>query len=139
MMKMTIGLLVAVIAWTPGSALACLGVFAESYFVTSTPPASAATDAVTLKVSLAETPDPVKRFWDSKPIKATVIAVVHGSYAGKTIMLTVPPLSSCDRLAPFRDVKAPITGFVTGVLSKDAAGHVVLMPRSRRPAEDQPH
>jgi hypothetical protein len=128
--------LISVLGATP--AMACLGVLAESYFISLTKPEVVQTNTIILEIRIAQKPDPFARFWTGKPITADVIAVVQGRYTPRKVAILFPArLSSCDRLAPMADQRAPIHGFVVGSLEKGPAGTTHFVPRSLRPVPSQ--
>jgi hypothetical protein len=128
--------LISVLGATP--AMACRGVFAESYFISPAKPEVVQTNTIILEIRIAQKPDPFARFWAGKPITADVIAVVQGLYTPRKATLLFPTgLSSCDRLAPMADQRAPIHGFVVGSLEKGPAGTTHFVPQSLRPVPSQ--
>jgi hypothetical protein len=118
--------------------LACRGVFAESYVVNAKPPVAIPAGAIVLEVRLKREPDPFARFWQMKPIRATVLRVVHGHYRARHIDLLLQSMTSCDQLASMETDRRAVQGFVVGRLRKTPSGGVVLNPITQRATPPSP-
>jgi hypothetical protein len=123
--------------------LACRGVFAESYVMNAKPPVAIPAGAIpagaiVLEVRLKREPDPFARFWQMKPIRATVLRVVHSHYRARHIDLLLQSMTSCDQLASMETDRRAVQGFVVGRLRKTPSGGVVLNPITQRATPPSP-
>jgi hypothetical protein len=131
-------ILAAALGLMASSALACPEPGAERHVITIESPHDAKPDELVLRVAVPQGSGSNPHFIGWQTIRAKVLQVLQGNYAGESIVLengwispTVRMTSSCSRLGVD-------SGYVVGRLLVDKTGHQVLITRPRRLARFEP-